>query len=85
LGENAAQFCLPRPSKTLGVPHLSLRRGGGSVCHGAERLWLRCDFTQFGLGGFEGWIAEVGAGDEELVEREGLIEGASDESRLGWW
>jgi len=28
-------------------------------------------------------IAEVGAGNEELVEREGLIEGASDESRLG--
>ena len=30
-------------------------------------------------------VAEVGAGDEELVEREGLIEGASDESRFGLW
>jgi len=52
---------------------------------GVEQRLLRCDFTQSGLGGFQGLVAEVGAGDERLVEREGLIEWASDESRLVLW
>ena len=78
----------PRKNLTFAI-FRSLTAIGSSVPNLLQADWptdeLHCDFTQFSLGDFEGWVAEVGAGDEELVEREGLIEGASDESRLGLW